>query len=79
MGLKLNKPYLRAAMEADCQKIVRGEVLRTDVVTACLNEMQIRFLQAVSQASKLDEAVAKVRISFTLLCKHICIFLFLIF
>ena len=64
MGLKLNKPYLRAAMEADCQKIVRGEVLRTDVVTACLNEMQIRFLQAVSQASKLDEAVAKVKMIF---------------
>ena len=51
-------------MEADCQKIVRGEVLRTDVVTACLNEMQTRFLQAVSQASKLDQAVAKVKISF---------------
>ena len=60
MGLKLNKPYLRAAMEADCQKIVRGEVLRTEVVTACLNEMQLRFLQAVDQASKLDVAVAKV-------------------
>ena len=62
MGLKLNKPYLRAAMEADCQKIVRGEVLRTEVVTACLNEMQIRFLQAVDQASKLDVAVAKVNL-----------------
>ena len=60
MGLKLNKPYLRAAMEDDCQKIVRGEVLRAEVVTACLNEMQIRFLQAVDQASKLDVAVAKV-------------------
>ena len=60
MGLKLNKPYLRAAMEADCQKIVRGEVLKAEVVTACLHEMQIRFLQAVDQAAKLDVAVAKV-------------------
>ena len=60
MGLKLNKPYLRAAMEADCQKIVRGQVLRSDVVAACLKEMKTRFLQAVSQASKLDDAVSKV-------------------
>jgi hypothetical protein len=60
MGLKLNKPYLRAAMEADCQKIMRGEVQRNDVVTACLNEMKARFLQAVNQASKLDDAVSKV-------------------
>jgi DNA topoisomerase IA len=60
MGLKLNKPYLRAAMEADCQKIMRGEVQRNDVVMACLNEMKARFLQAVSQASKLDDAVSKV-------------------
>ena len=63
MGLKLNKPYLRAAMEADCQKIVRGEVQRNDVVVACLNEMKTRFLQAVSQAAKLDEAVSKVLFS----------------
>jgi hypothetical protein len=63
MGLKLNKPYLRAAMEADCQKIVRGQVLRSDVVTACLKEMKTRFLQAVSQASKLDDAVSKVIIA----------------
>ena len=60
MGLKLNKPYLRAAMEADCQKIVRGQVQRDDVVSACLTEMKTRFLQAEAQASKLDDAVAKV-------------------
>jgi DNA topoisomerase-3 len=59
MGLQLNKPYLRAAMEADCQKIVRGELQRDNVVTACLTEMQTRFLQAVQQASKLDAAVSK--------------------
>ena len=68
MGLKLNKPYLRAAMEADCQKIVRGQVLRSDVVAACLKEMKTRFLQAVSQASKLDDAVSKV--TGTLLSLH---------
>jgi DNA topoisomerase IA len=67
MGLKLNKPYLRAAMEADCQKIMRGEVQRNDVVMACLNEMKARFLQAVSQASKLDDAVSKVTLFYFLL------------
>ena len=72
MGLKLNKPYLRAAMEADCQKIMRGEVQRDDVVMACLNEMKARFLQAVSQASRLDEAVSKV-----LICRFACILLIL--
>ena len=28
MGYQLNKPYLRASMEADCQKIARCVVLR---------------------------------------------------
>ena len=74
MGLKLNKPYLRAAMEADCQKIVRGQVLRSDVVTACLKEMKTRFLQAVSQASKLDDAVSKVIIDSSLLSFSIYLF-----
>jgi DNA topoisomerase-3 len=59
MGLKLNKPYLRAAMEADCQKIVRGETNKITVVAACLKEMELRFRQAQEQASKLDVAVAK--------------------
>ncbi len=41
MGYQLNKPYLRASMEQDCQKIVRGEMRREDMVRNCLDQMKV--------------------------------------
>ena len=59
MGLALDKHYLRAAMERDCQKIARGELRKEVVIHECLAEMKKVFVKANEMAGKLDQAVAK--------------------
>lgn len=59
MGYQLNKPYLRAAMEKDCQKIAKGEMLRGDMVNSCLLQMKECFISCRRDVLKLEEAVEK--------------------
>ena len=59
MGYQLNKPQLRALIEADCQKIARGEANKEDVVKKCLQDMQRCFLVCSREAGKLDSAMEK--------------------
>lgn len=59
MGYQLNKPFLRAAMESDCQKIAKGELSRADVVKNCLAKMKDCFITCNREATKLDDAMAK--------------------
>ena len=59
MGYQLNKPYLRASMEADCQKIAKGEISKGEVVKACLNGMKKCFIDCNKDVAKLDAAIAK--------------------
>lgn len=59
MGYQLNKPFLRAAMEADCQKIAKGELRKEDVIRNCLEQMKLCFDTCVRESDKLDKAVAK--------------------
>lgn len=59
MGYQLNKPQLRALIEADCQKIARGEANKEDVVKKCLQDMHRCFLVCAREAGKLDSAMEK--------------------
>jgi DNA topoisomerase-3 len=59
MGYQLNKPYLRASMEADCQKIAKGLISKDEVVKACLDGMKKCFIDCNRDAAKLDAAVEK--------------------
>jgi DNA topoisomerase-3 len=59
MGYQLNKPYLRAAMEKDCQKIAKGEMQRAEMVTNCLQQMKECFIGCRRDVLKLEEAVEK--------------------
>ncbi len=59
MGYQLNRPYLRASMEADMAKIARGQLGKDEVIKRCLAQMKECFLKINSEANKLDEAVAK--------------------
>lgn len=59
MGYQLNKPFLRAQMEADCQKIARGECRKEDVIRNCLEQMKICFDTCVRESDKLDQAMQK--------------------
>jgi DNA topoisomerase-3 len=55
MGHQLARPYLRRAMERDCQKVARGELSRASMVTACLAEMKRVFLSCKAEIHLLDE------------------------
>ena len=55
----MNKPFLRAAMEADCQRIARGELNKEEVVRRCLLEMRDCFQKVTTSAHMLDTAVSK--------------------
>jgi DNA topoisomerase-3 len=59
MGYQLNKPYLRAQIEADCQRVARGEMRKEDAISKCLNTMKACFLVCSREVIKLDNAVAK--------------------
>lgn len=59
MGYQLNKPFLRAQMEADCQKIARGECRKEDVIRNCLEQMKICYDTCLREADKLDQAMLK--------------------
>jgi DNA topoisomerase-3 len=59
MGYKLNKPFLRAAMEKDCQLIAKGEMRRVDMVRNCLSHMKACFIDCNKEATKLDLSMQK--------------------
>lgn len=59
MGYQLNKPQLRALIEADCQKIARGEANKQEVVRKCLEDMRHCFLVCTREAGKLDASMDK--------------------
>jgi DNA topoisomerase-3 len=59
MGYQLNKPQLRALIEADCQRIAKGEARREDVVRKCLEDMRQCFLVCSREATKLDASMEK--------------------
>jgi hypothetical protein len=59
MGYQLNKPQLRAVIEADCQRIAKGQANRADVVRNCLASMRECFLVCSREADKLDQAMRK--------------------
>jgi DNA topoisomerase III len=59
MGYQLTKPNLRAAMEADCHKIARGELTKEHVIRGCITKMRECFIAVNQEAHKLDSAVSK--------------------
>ena len=59
MGYQLNKPQLRAVIEADCQRVARGEARKEDVVQKCLSSMRDCFVDCNRDAHKLDAAMEK--------------------
>lgn len=59
MGYQLNRPYLRASMEADMAKIARGQLGKDEVIKRCLAQMRECFIKINSEANKLDEAIVK--------------------
>lgn len=59
MGYQLNKPQLRAAIEADCQRVARGELSKADAVSRCLATMRACFVNCAKEAEKLDRAMEK--------------------
>lgn len=59
MGYQLNRPELRAQIEADCQRIVRGEISKQTVIEQCLSTMKDCFLTCNREAGKLDAAMTK--------------------
>ena len=40
MGYQLMKPYLRAQMEADMNRIARGELRKEEAIRSCLCDMK---------------------------------------
>lgn len=59
MGYQLNKPQLRALIEADCQRVAKGEARREDVVRKCLDDMKTCFAVCTREANKLDASMEK--------------------
>lgn len=59
MGYQLNKPQLRAAIEADCQRVARGELSKAEAVNRCLATMRACFVTCSKEADKLDRSVEK--------------------
>lgn len=59
MGYALTRPNLRAAMEADCQRIARGELPKQEMVKACLDTMKKCFQDCVKNTNKMDSAIMK--------------------
>ena len=59
MGYQLNKPQLRALIEADCQRIAKGEAEKEEVVRKCLEDMKHCFQVCSREANKLDIAMEK--------------------
>jgi DNA topoisomerase-3 len=59
MGYQLNKPQLRALIEADCQRVAKGEARKEDVVRKCLEGMRQCFLVCSREATKLDASMEK--------------------
>jgi DNA topoisomerase-3 len=59
MGYQLNKPNLRAAIEKDCQRIVKGELTKEEVLKRNLDQMKVCFVTCNSEAEKLDTAMEK--------------------
>lgn len=59
MGYQLNKPFLRASMERDCQRIAKGELDKNTVVRNVLEQMRLCYETCFQEAFKLDQAVAK--------------------
>jgi DNA topoisomerase-3 len=57
MGLQLNKPHLRAAIERDCQLVAKGQKNKNEVVKRTLEQMRGHFVTCTSEASKLDVAM----------------------
>ena len=59
MGYQLNKPFLRASMEKDCQRIAKGELNKDIVVRNVLEQMKQCYETCFQEAYKLDLSVAK--------------------
>jgi DNA topoisomerase-3 len=59
MGYQLNKPFLRATMEADCTKVAKGEMTKDAVLKKCLSTMKECFSTCLREVSKLDASVSK--------------------
>jgi DNA topoisomerase-3 len=59
MGFKLNKPFLRASMELDCQRIARGDITKEEVIFNCIENMRECFIQCKREGNMLDDAMNK--------------------
>ncbi len=59
MGYQLNKPQLRASIEADCQRVARNEMKGRDALKKCLELMKNCFIVCQREANKLDQAMEK--------------------
>ncbi len=59
MGYQLNKPYLRASIEADCQKVAKGLMSKQQAIEQCLTLMKKCFITCSREVLKLDQAMSK--------------------
>ena len=59
MGYQLNKPDLRREVEAECNQVAAGQKTKDDILIPILAKMKAIFERAVSEAHKLDDAVAR--------------------
>ena len=59
MGYQLNKPDLRREMEAECNHVAGGRKAKQQVLVPLLSKMKQTFQTAVTEAHKLDAAMAQ--------------------
>ncbi|XP_064477932.1 DNA topoisomerase 3-alpha-like [Ornithodoros turicata] len=59
MGLEMSKPRLRAALEADLQRICQGTAQPRDVLRHQVEQYKDVFIQSETQMRKLSEALRK--------------------
>merc|ERR1712185_117094 len=56
MGYQLNKPHLRAQVEADCKRIASGQLARDAMLAQSTRALRLCFEAVQNEASKLDDA-----------------------
>ena len=59
LGLDLQKPHLRARMEADMKRIIDGQREREQVVTDTITQMRTIFLRLQQNIGRMDAAMAE--------------------
>eukprot|EP01132_Coremiostelium_polycephalum_P010785 gene10785-13206_t len=59
MGFELSKPYLRAMIEADVQKISQGKISKEQVLQTTIQKYKEIFIEASKQLDKFDQSFSQ--------------------